>query len=66
MSQSGRDAGKTLVVSDISKHFGGVRAISGVGLAVRRGELVSVIGPNGAGKSYRDLKHYRRRKRWLS
>ncbi|MGH7091250.1 MAG: ATP-binding cassette domain-containing protein [Stellaceae bacterium] len=51
MSQSGRDAGETLVVSDISKHFGGVRAISGVGLAVRRGELVSVIGPNGAGKT---------------
>jgi branched-chain amino acid transport system ATP-binding protein len=40
-----------LVVSDVSKHFGGVRAVAGVGLAVRGGELVSIIGPNGAGKT---------------
>jgi branched-chain amino acid transport system ATP-binding protein len=40
-----------LVVSDVSKHFGGVRAVQGVSLSVRRGGLVSVIGPNGAGKT---------------
>src|SRR5712691_7356544 len=40
-----------LLVSEVSKHFGGVRAVQGVSLSVRRGGLVSVIGPNGAGKT---------------
>jgi branched-chain amino acid transport system ATP-binding protein len=45
-------AGETqLVISGVSKHFGGVRAVEGVTLSVRRGGLVSVIGPNGAGKT---------------
>jgi branched-chain amino acid transport system ATP-binding protein len=40
-----------LVISGVSKHFGGVRAVEGVTLSVRSGELISVIGPNGAGKT---------------
>src|SRR6202048_185765 len=40
-----------LTISDVSKHFGGVRAVDSVSLLVRRGGLVSVIGPNGAGKT---------------
>ena len=40
-----------LTVSDVSKHFGGVRAVEDVALAVDRGELISIIGPNGAGKT---------------
>jgi branched-chain amino acid transport system ATP-binding protein len=40
-----------LAISDVSKHFGGVRAVEGVTLTVRYGELISVIGPNGAGKT---------------
>ena len=40
-----------LAVDGVSKHFGGVRAVEGVSLAVARGEIVSVIGPNGAGKT---------------
>jgi branched-chain amino acid transport system ATP-binding protein len=45
-------AGETqLAISNVSKHFGGVRAVDGVSLSVRRGGLVSVIGPNGAGKT---------------
>jgi len=40
-----------LAISDVSKHFGGVRAVESVSLSVRRGELVSIIGPNGAGKT---------------
>src|SRR5579871_1204425 len=40
-----------LTVSGVSKHFGGVRAVEDVSLAVRRGSLTSIIGPNGAGKT---------------
>ncbi|MBO0735755.1 MAG: ABC transporter ATP-binding protein [Alphaproteobacteria bacterium] len=40
-----------LAVSSVSKHFGGVRAVEGIGLSVRCGELISIIGPNGAGKT---------------
>ncbi|WP_198655036.1 ATP-binding cassette domain-containing protein [Streptomyces geranii] len=40
-----------LTVRGLGKHFGGVTALDGVDLAVRRAEAVAVIGPNGAGKS---------------
>ena len=35
----------------IVKTFGGVAAIQGLDLTIRRGEVVGVIGPNGAGKT---------------
>lgn len=35
----------------ITKHFGGLRAVNGVDLQVRDGDIHSVIGPNGAGKT---------------
>ena len=40
-----------LIISAVSKHFGGVRAVEDVSLSVPRGGLVSIIGPNGAGKT---------------
>jgi branched-chain amino acid transport system ATP-binding protein len=40
-----------LEVENISKSFGGLRAMNGVSLNVNQGEIVSVIGPNGAGKT---------------
>ena len=40
-----------LSIYDVSKHFGGVRAVESVTLSVARGGLVSIIGPNGAGKT---------------
>jgi ABC-type branched-subunit amino acid transport system ATPase component len=36
---------------DVVREFGGVRAVAGASLAVRRGTLTGLIGPNGAGKS---------------
>jgi branched-chain amino acid transport system ATP-binding protein len=38
-------------IREVSKFFGGVRAVSGVSLDVNAGEITSVIGPNGAGKT---------------
>ena len=35
----------------ISKHFGAVRAVDELTMAVRQGGITSVVGPNGSGKS---------------
>jgi len=40
-----------LEVRNVSKSFGGTRALSGVSLGVERGEIVALLGENGAGKS---------------
>ncbi|MGE5169593.1 MAG: ABC transporter permease subunit [Rudaea sp.] len=40
-----------LVVQDLRKSFKGVRALDGVDLDVREGEILGVLGPNGSGKS---------------
>jgi ABC-type branched-subunit amino acid transport system ATPase component len=36
---------------DVEKRFGGVRALAGVSMVVRRGDVVGLVGPNGSGKS---------------
>jgi branched-chain amino acid transport system permease protein len=40
-----------LTVKGLAKHFGGLKAVDGVDMAVRRGEIQALIGPNGSGKT---------------
>ena len=40
-----------LEVRGLEVHYGGIRAVKGIDLEVRRGELVCLIGANGAGKT---------------
>ncbi|MCI0574733.1 MAG: ABC transporter ATP-binding protein [Chloroflexi bacterium] len=40
-----------LETHDLSRHFGGLKAVEGVNLAIHAGHLHSIIGPNGAGKT---------------
>jgi branched-chain amino acid transport system ATP-binding protein len=47
-SATGRAA---LEVDDVSVHYGGFQAVSGVSFAIPVGEIHGLIGPNGAGKT---------------
>jgi len=40
-----------LELVDLSKHFGGVKAVDNINLRVAKGEIFGLIGPNGSGKS---------------
>ena len=40
-----------IVVENIHKHFGGLRAVDGASLEIETGSITGLIGPNGAGKT---------------
>ena len=52
LSQTGRESAElVLSVEGLAKYFGGLKALDGVDLAVRRGTVHALIGPNGSGKT---------------
>jgi branched-chain amino acid transport system ATP-binding protein len=42
---------EALRVDNVSRHFGGIRALNDISFAIGVGERVAIIGPNGAGKT---------------
>ena len=48
----GREAvDKVLEVVDLSKNFGGVKAVDGLSFSMKPGQICAIIGPNGSGKT---------------
>jgi ABC-type branched-subunit amino acid transport system ATPase component len=45
------DAPVVLECIDVSKVFGGIRAVDEVNLTLRKGQILGLIGPNGSGKT---------------
>jgi branched-chain amino acid transport system permease protein len=52
LSEHGGASSETVLrIEGLAKHFGGLKALDGVDIAVRRGTVHALIGPNGSGKS---------------
>lgn len=45
------DGSPLLVLDDLKRHFGGVKAVDGLSMTIRSGAIHGLIGPNGSGKS---------------
>ena len=50
-SHDPRGDGVAIRVSGLKKYFGDVKAVDGVDLEIKKGELFGLLGPNGAGKT---------------
>ncbi len=50
-ASAGNGLPQAIVLRDLHKSFGQVRAVRGLDLAIDSGEIVALLGPNGAGKT---------------
>ena len=41
----------SIIIENVSKNFGGVKALNKINLEIKEGEIHAIIGPNGSGKS---------------
>jgi branched-chain amino acid transport system ATP-binding protein len=48
---AGQQNAAILTVEDVTRSFGGLRAVDGCSLSVKEGSITGLIGPNGAGKT---------------
>ena len=51
MNSNVDSASDVLRVTDLTKNYGGMRALDSVSFSVKRGEVLALVGDNGAGKS---------------
>ncbi|KZS00903.1 ABC transporter ATP-binding-like protein, partial [Daphnia magna] len=51
MTSNNNSADVVLKVAGVSKRFGGLQALSDVGIQINKGQVYGLIGPNGAGKT---------------
>ena len=47
-----------LVIKNLEKSYGNFKAVKGLNLEIKKGEIFGFIGPNGAGKKYNNENYF--------